>query len=113
MLFRSKKVGLRGVSYGYPRWDHASGDLLDRYFITKRFTLFGIPFWQKRIAEITSISPLSIDYHTSCPLRINVINERYRRSLGRFAKSYQSRLNTRVELYRKSELEEEDFGFED
>ena len=84
-----------------------------RHFIARNFRLLGIPIWQKNIAEIVSDSLWDGRHILSSPLKIKVIDRKYEKKLERFARNYQNRSNTRVELFREDELVQEDSGFED
>lgn len=91
-----KKEGLNDVYYDRVRWDDVNLGLWNRHFIVKRF--LGIPLFERRIGEVVSIFPSDKDYHISCPLRIDVLDEKYTSNLERFARSYENRTNNDVEL---------------
>ena len=70
------------------------------YFISKKPGFFSRLLGEvtKTIGEVISIFPSDNDYHTSCPLRIEVIDKKYTANLKKFAKAYRARANSDVEL---------------
>ncbi len=105
-----KEQGLIYKNFGYDNADFKSPNV---HFIIMKRTFLGCSLGERIIGELISIPPLDKDYHTSCPLRIQTIDEKQEGRLERFAKSYQSRLNTRVELLKKNPIDYYWDDFED
>ena len=96
------ELGRHGLVYGSTMVENLEDEYLSTptYFICKKPGFFSrlLGGVTKSIGEVVSIFPSDKDYHTSCPLRIDVFDEREIKRLEKFARAYRTRANSDVEL---------------
>jgi len=97
-----EELGRQRLIYSSIRVENVEDESLSTsmYFISKEPGLFSRLLGEvtKTIGEVVSIFPSDNDYHPSCPLRIDVLDEQEIRSLEKFARAYRTRTNSDVEL---------------